>query len=177
MTGPANARVTLVEFSDFQCPYCRQVQSTLKEVLKQHPEDVRLEFKHLPLEGHPFALSAARSAFCGGKQGAFWKFHDELFTSPSLSTQLIAGIALKLGLNQKEFDECVSSQESQSAISRDLQEARRLGLDGTPSFIINGKPLLGAASLEEFNEAIARELTPLTTVDLNLSKVKGSDHE
>jgi protein-disulfide isomerase len=175
--GRSDARVVITEFSDFQCPYCKQVQATLKEVLKQHSDDVRLEFKHLPLEGHPFALTAARSAFCAGKQGVFWEFHDELFNSSSISQQTIAAIAAKLRLQQKEFDVCLTSPESQAAVTRDLQEARRLGLDGTPSFIINGKPFLGAASLEEFNEAIARELNRLTTQNLNLSKVKEFDHE
>jgi protein-disulfide isomerase len=160
--GPAGAKVVITEFSDFQCPYCRQVQGTLKEVLKQHADDVRLEFKHLPLDGHPFAFTAARSAFCGGKQGAFWKFHDALFDSTSLTHQTVETISQNLGLNQTEFAACLESQESQAAIMADLQEARRLGLDGTPSFIINGRPLLGAATVVEFNEAIARELNKLT---------------
>jgi protein-disulfide isomerase len=170
--GPADAKIVITEFSDFQCPYCKQVQITLKEVLKQHADEVRLEFKHLPLEGHPFAFVAAQSAFCGGKQGAFWKFHDALFDSSSLTQQTFATISHSLGLNQTDFEACLTSQESQAAIMSDLQEARRLGLDGTPSFIINGKPLLGAATVEDFNEAIARELNKLTTNDLNLSKVK-----
>ncbi|HEY6803462.1 MAG TPA: thioredoxin domain-containing protein [Pyrinomonadaceae bacterium] len=158
--GRTNATVVITEFSDFQCPYCRAVQATLNQVLKEHPDDVRLEFKHLPLEDHPFAFAAARSAFCAGKQGAFWKFHDALFDSTALSQQRIETIPRELGLDVQDFQACMSSPDSQTAINADLQEARRLGLEGTPSFIINGRPLLGSATVEAFNDAIARELNP-----------------
>jgi predicted DsbA family dithiol-disulfide isomerase len=161
--GRSDAKIVITEFSDFQCPYCRAVQATLNQVLNQHPDDVRLEFRNLPLEGHPFAFVAARSAFCGGKQGAFWKFHDALFTSASLSQQRIENIPRELGLNLQKFQACMSSPDSQTAINADLMEARRLGLEGTPSFLINGRPLLGGATVEAFNEVIARELNPSPT--------------
>jgi predicted DsbA family dithiol-disulfide isomerase len=161
--GRPDARVVITEFSDFQCPYCRAVQAILDQVLKAHPDDVRLEFKNLPLEGHAFAFTAARSAFCGGKQGAFWKFHDALFNSSSLSQQRIANIPRELGLNLQDFQACMSSPDSQTAINADLMEAGRLGLEGTPSFIINGRPLPGGATVEAFNEAIARELNSSPT--------------
>ncbi|HEY5404402.1 MAG TPA: thioredoxin domain-containing protein [Pyrinomonadaceae bacterium] len=167
--GPADAKVVITEFSDFQCPYCKEVQATLRKVLEAHSSDVRLDFRNLPLEGHPFALTAARSAHCGGKQGAFWKFHDALFESVEPSSEKVLGIAQKLGLNVSAFKSCLESPETESAIGADLKEAQRLGLDGTPSFIINGKLLLGVASFEEFNNAILRELKKLTAQELGSS--------
>jgi predicted DsbA family dithiol-disulfide isomerase len=156
--GPVDAKVVITEFSDFQCPYCRQVQSTLTRVLQQYPADVRLEFKYLPLEIHPLAFTAARAAYCAGKQGSFWRFHDALFESEELSLQKVQSISHNLNLNLQEFETCLQSAESQTAITADLQEAQRLGIDGTPSFIINGKLLRGVASFEEFNNAIVHEL-------------------
>jgi protein-disulfide isomerase len=167
--GPANAKVVITEFSDFQCRYCKEVQATLRKVLEEHSSDVRLDFRNLPLEGHPFALTAARSAYCGGKQGAFWKFHDALFEAEEPTSEKVLDIVRKLGLDVTAFKSCLESSETESAIGADLKEAHRLGLDGTPSFIINGKLLLGVASLDEFNNAILRELKKLTSQDLGAS--------
>jgi protein-disulfide isomerase len=167
--GPANAKVVITEFSDFQCPYCKEVQATLRKVLEEHSSDVRLDFRNLPLEGHPFALGAARSAYCGGKQGAFWKIHDALFESAEPSSEKVLDIVQKLGLDVTVFKSCLESSETESAIGADLKEAHRLGLDGTPSFLINGKLLLGVASFEEFNNAILRELKKLTSQELGSS--------
>ena len=156
--GPLNAKVVITEFSDFQCPYCRDVQANLTNVLQQYRDEVRLEFKNLPLEIHPLALTAARAAYCGGKQGAFWQFHDALFGFSQLSLDKVKNIPHRLNLNPAEFENCLTSEDSQEAIVADLDEARRLGINGTPSFVINGKLLLGAASLEEFTNAVEREL-------------------
>lgn len=168
--GPANAKVVIIEFSDFQCPYCKEVQSNLSFVLAKYSTEVQLQFRNLPLETHPFASLAARAAFCGGQQNAFWQFHDALFRADKLSAQTINDIARNLKLNTHEYDTCISSQDSYTAIASDLREAKRLGVTGTPSFIINGKLLLGASSLEEFDRAIQQELSRLTTSNLNVSK-------
>jgi len=156
--GPANAKVVITEFSDFQCPYCKDVQANLISVLQQYRDEVRLEFKNLPLENHPLAFTAARAAYCGGKQGAFWQFHDALFGFAQLSLDKVQSIPHRLNLNAAEFENCLTSEDSQEAIVADMEEARRLGINGTPSFVINGKLLLGAASVEEFTNAVEREL-------------------
>jgi len=156
--GSESARVVITEFSDFQCPYCKESQATLARVLERYPADVKLQFKNFPLEGHTFAFTAARAAYCSGKQGAFWKFHDLLFSAQDLSPPALLNMFQSLKLNGKSFETCLSSTESQSAILADLEEGHRLGIDGTPSFIINGKLVRGLTSFEQFSALISREL-------------------
>ena len=168
--GPADARVIIVEFSDFQCPYCRDVQQTLTQIMEKYSKEVRLQFKHLPLQNHSFALSAARAAYCGGQQGAFWSFHDALFKATEPSAKVVQDIAENLKLNLIDFNACLLSRESYLAIASDLQEAQRLGIDGTPSFLINGKILRGVSSVKEFEDAINGELNRLSIQRTKLSK-------
>ena len=156
--GPAKARVLITEFSDFQCPYCKEAQPTISRVMQGYAAQVKLEFKSLPLEIHPFALPAAKAAYCAGKQGAFWQVHDALFAAAELSQSTINQIVGDLRLNSEQFNKCLSSTESQAAVMADLAEARRLGIEGTPTFIINGKVLRGAVTFEEFSEVIEHEL-------------------
>src|SRR2546423_1328548 len=101
--GPAKPVVTIVEFSDFECPYCNQVQSTLKQIMESYGSDVRLVFKHMPLEGHRNSLPAARAAYCAAEQDRFWQFHDALFASPNLSAARLEEIAAELGLGMAKF--------------------------------------------------------------------------
>ena len=156
--GPTDAQVVITEFSDFQCPYCKVVQPVLKEVLQRYPNQVRLDFKHLPLEQHPAATISAQAAFCGSKQGAFWPYHDALFASDELSKEFLDRTANALGLNLDSFRMCLASQESRMAVMADLQEARRLGITSTPTFLINGKLIRGVVALEQFKAAIDHEL-------------------
>ena len=160
-TGPRRAEIVITEFSDFQCPYCRAVQSTLKQLLREYGERIRLDFKHLPLEQHPLATVSAQAAFCGGKQGRFWEYHDALFSSEDFSRESLEIAATKTYLKLPLFQECLASSESRMAIIADLQEARRLGIDSTPTFLINGKLLRGAANLDQFKLIIDRELKSL----------------
>jgi predicted DsbA family dithiol-disulfide isomerase len=156
--GPENARVVITEFSDFQCPYCREVQPALKRVLSEYPNDVRLDFKHMPLEIHPFAFASAQAALCGGEQGVFWQFHDALFESERLSSEIFSKLANEMNLESNRFQVCLTSPETRAAVLADLEEARRLGINGTPSFIVNGKQLRGAVSFEVLKASIEREL-------------------
>jgi protein-disulfide isomerase len=156
--GPADAEVVITEFSDFQCPYCKAVQPVLKEVLRLYPNQVRLDFKHLPLEQHPLAAISAQAAFCGAQQGAFWQFHDAFFSSDELTRELLDVTATKSGLNLDLFRKCLASSESRIAVNADLREAKRFGIDSTPTFLINGRVLRGAVGLEQFRVAIDREL-------------------
>lgn len=157
-TGPADAQVVITEFSDFQCPYCKAVQPVLKEILRQYPNQIRLDFKHLPLEQHPLAAISAQAAFCAAKQGAFWQYQDALFGSTDLTTELLDVTAARSGLDLDAFRKCLASPESRLAVIADMREARRLGIDSTPTFLINGKLLRGAVGLEQFKVAIEREL-------------------
>jgi len=156
--GSVKPAVTIVEFSDFECPYCREVQTTLKQVIDNYGKDVRLVFKHLPLEGHRNSLPAARAAYCAGEQDRFWQFHDALFASRDLSPALFEEIATSLGLGMEKFRACLNSEQSRSAIVKDIESARLFRIDSTPSCIVNGRLHKGALSFAEFQKIIEREL-------------------
>ena len=156
--GPEKAAVTITEFSDFQCPYCKQAQGTIKRVLQNYADDVRLVFKHLPLGMHAQAFPAARAAFCAGEQGSFWQYHDALFASESMSPEVFTRLATELRLDMPRFNACVDSEAARMAVLRDMHDARRLGISGTPAFVINGKLFRGALNFEDFKGVVEREL-------------------
>lgn len=156
--GPATAPVVIVEFSDFQCPYCRQAQSTLKHILSKYGDQVSLVFRDLPLNIHPQAQPAAEAARCAQEQGKFWAYHDELFQAAQLGPELYPQIAVKLGLDKAAFQSCMESGEFRDAVQRDMQYAFTLGASSTPSFFINGVPLSGAQPLGAFTSVIEAEL-------------------
>jgi protein-disulfide isomerase len=157
--GATNPLVTIVEFSDFECPFCRQVQSTLKQIVERYGRDVRLVFKHLPLEGHRNSFPAARAAYCAAEQDRFWQFHDALFSAQDLSPPVLERIALDLGLAPARFKTCLDSEQSRAAIIKDLEAARLFRIDSTPSFIVNGKLIKGALSFADFQKIIEQELS------------------
>jgi protein-disulfide isomerase len=161
--GAPNPVVTIVEFSDFECPYCRSVQPTLTQLLQTYGDQLRLVYKHLPLEGHKNSLAAARRAYCASEQDRFWQYHDAVFASKSLSPEALDQIAADLGLGLEKFQKCLASDASQSAVVKDIEAARLMRVNSTPSFIVNGKLLSGALSFAEFQNAIDRELSKLNT--------------
>ena len=156
--GSAKPLITIVEFSDFECPFCSAVQATLKQIMQTYGKEVRLVFKHMPLEGHQNSLPAARAAYCAAEQDRFWQFHDALFASHELSPALFDEIAADLGLGVPKFQACLSSENSRTAIIKDIETARLLRIERTPSFIVNGQLVKGALSLVDFQKIIEREL-------------------
>jgi predicted DsbA family dithiol-disulfide isomerase len=156
--GATNPVVTVVEFSDFECPFCKQVQSALKQTLQSYGREVRLVFKHLPLEGHRNSLPAARAAYCAAEQDRFWQFHDALFAAGNLSPPVFEQLASDLGLGPAKFQECVASERSRAAVVKDIEAARLLRIESTPSFVINGKVIKGALSFADFQRMIEQEL-------------------
>lgn len=156
--GSAKPVVTIVEFSDFECPFCREVQGTLNQVVQSFGNEVRLIFKHLPLEGHRNSLPAARAAYCAGEQDRFWPYHDALFASEKLSPAVLDEIALDVGLGMPKFRACLDSEHSRTAIVKDIETARLFRIDSTPSFLVNGKLIKGALSFADFQKIIEREL-------------------
>ncbi len=157
--GSTKPAVTIVEFSDFECPFCSEVQNTLKQLMQTYGKDVRLVFKHMPLEGHRNSLPAARAAYCAAEQDRFWQFHDALFASRNLSAALFEEIANDLGLGLPKFRACLDSEHSRTAIVKDIETARLFRIESTPSFIINGKLIKGAVSFADFQKIIERELS------------------
>ncbi len=156
--GSTKPLVTIVEFSDFECPFCSAVQPALKQIMETYGKDVRLVFKHMPLEGHRNSLPAARAAYCAAEQDRFWQFHDALFASRNLSPAAFDEIATDLGLGVPKFQACLSSEHSRSAVIKDIETARLFRIESTPSFIVNGQLIKGALSFADFQRIIEREL-------------------
>jgi protein-disulfide isomerase len=158
--GPADAPVTIVEFSDFHCPFCRRVKPTLAELLKRYPKEVRLVYRDLPLDSlHPEARRASEAARCAHDQGQFWAYHDELYNrGPDASPAALAAVAQTVGLDLPVFEQCLASGTHREAVQRDVDEATSLGANGTPAFFVNGRLLSGAQPLEAFVAVIEQEL-------------------
>ncbi len=156
--GPAQAPVTIVEFSDYQCPYCRRVAPTVREVLSRYGDRVSFVFKDLPLSIHPQAAKAAEAARCAGEQGRYWDYHDALFAASALHDAIFEELARSIGLNVGRFQECLASRRQRAAVEADVRQAQALGISGTPAFLINGILLSGAQPLEAFTRIIDSEL-------------------
>lgn len=158
--GPADAPVTIIEFSDFQCPFCRQSVGVVKNVLTAYPKEVKLIFRNFPLENiHPQAREAAEAAECAAAQGRFWEYHDRLFAETDLSVANLKTTAEKLGLNFPNFEQCLSEQSFNTKIAGDLETGLNIGVRATPTFFINGRPLLGAQPFDRFKEIIEEEIS------------------
>jgi protein-disulfide isomerase len=158
--GSTTAPVIIVEFSDFQCPYCRSVQPTLKKLLAKYEGQVSLAYMDLPLKDiHPQAELAAEASRCAGEQGKFWEYHDALFESTNrLNREDLVAQARTLKLDEKQFDSCLSSGKYTAKVEQDRQLGLRSGLSGTPGFVINGNVLSGNLPQSEFEKLIEAEL-------------------
>lgn len=157
--GSDRAPITIVEFSDFQCPYCRQSVRILKALRQLYGERIRIVYRDYLGPNHPYALRAAEAARCAGEQGKFWEYHDLLFDRQSSGKGWdFLSLAKELGLQQKAFEACLSSGRFQEQITKDLQEGLKLGITSTPTFFINGRPIVGAQPLANFQALIDRLL-------------------
>jgi protein-disulfide isomerase len=158
--GPADAPVTIVEFSDYQCPFCRRAEPTVKEVLAKYEGKVRFVFRHFPLDRiHPQARGASEAAACAAEQGKFWEYHAELFSGDGqLDRPVLDAAAQKTGLDAAAFKTCVDERKTQALVEADVKAGEDAGVSGTPAFFINGIPLRGALPFEEFQKVIDEEL-------------------
>jgi protein-disulfide isomerase len=156
--GPDDAPVTIVEYSEFQCPYCRETEQALHHTLIKYSDQVRLVYKDFPLSFHKHAMDAALAARCADEQGQFWAYHDALFASGQLSPADLKATASHLGLDRESFDSCLDDRKYERSVRADQAEGNRIGADGTPYFLINGKSLSGAQSAAAFDSAISTEL-------------------
>jgi len=157
--GPATAGVTIVEFSDFECPYCATLSKTLAEIMKQYGASVRLVFRHFPLERiHQNAMRAAEASVCALDQGRFWEMHEELFKGGALTEEEISNRATAAGLKVQEFQACLTSGRSTVRVRADMAAAKALGVSSTPSFFINGRPMRGAVPPAQVRQVIDEEL-------------------
>jgi protein-disulfide isomerase len=157
--GPANAPVELVEFSDFQCPYCLRAHPIVKQVLNTYGNKVRFVYRNYPLPNHPNAFPAAEAAQCANEQGQFWPYHDRLFADQTkLNDADLKASAAALGMDAARFNACVDSHKYKSRIDADMRAGSEAGVDGTPAFFINGRMLSGAQPYDEFKKVIDEEL-------------------
>jgi len=157
--GPADAPVTIVEFSDFNCPFCERVAPTLKALRARYPDRVRIVFRHYPLPMHTRARAIAEAAVCADEQGAFWTFHDRIFADPKpLADAAIRDLAGTVGLDLTRFDSCLSNGEAATIVQRDLDAGAAAGVTGTPAFFVNGIPMSGAQPLASFVRVIDGEI-------------------
>ncbi|MBO9998421.1 MAG: DsbA family protein [Cyanobacteria bacterium SID2] len=155
----ADAReIVMLEFSDFECPFCARAHSTVKEFMAKYGDRVTLTYKHLPLVAiHQQALPASRAAWAAQQQEKFWEYYDALFENQDrLGDELYVEIATDLDLDLEQFDRDRNSDEALRAIQKDLEMADELGLSGTPAFFINGEAISGAVDLSEFEAALDR---------------------
>jgi protein-disulfide isomerase len=157
--GPADAPVTIVEFSDFQCPFCKRAQSIIQQVRERYPTQVNWRFKDLPLNSiHPAAQAAAEAARCAGEQDKFWEYRDALFEAEQITENMHKGVAESVGLDSAPFFACLESNKYSEAVQADSLEAQKLGIGGTPTFVVNGIVMAGAQPVEEFSRVIEEEL-------------------
>ncbi len=157
--GPQNAPVKLVEFADYQCPYCRQLEPTLERLRTEFGDKVAFVYKDYPIPGHTLAPKAAEAADCAAVQGKFWEFHDYLFKdTKNLEVAGLKSGAKELNLDQAKFESCLDRDGKNGEIRRDLSEGSRLGISGTPALFINGRYMAGAAKYETLRDVIQQEL-------------------
>jgi protein-disulfide isomerase len=157
--GPADAKVTIVEFSDFQCPYCGSAFTTVEQLMQQYAGKVKLVFRQFPLPIHPQAEKAAEASLCAGDQGKFWEYHDLLFKNQrKLEVADLKTYAASAGLDATKFDQCLASGDKKKVVDHDMEAGQAAGVNGTPAFFINGVFLNGAMPIEEFKKVIDPEL-------------------
>lgn len=158
--GPEDAPITIVEFSDFQCPFCKRwFDEVYRPLLEAYPGKIRFVYRHLPLTSiHPDALPAAEASMCAGEQDAFWEFHDKLFSSAALGNTVYLKYAQTLNLNKSQFEACLEAGKYRGQIQADSDFAVNLGINSTPTFFINGLAVVGAQPIDVFKQVIDKEL-------------------
>ncbi len=162
--GPDDAPITLVEFSDFQCPYCSRVNPTIEKIAEQYPDKVRIVFRQFPLDQlHPNARTAAEASLCANRQGEFWPLHDKMFSvQRELTPELIKQKVVELGLDERKFGECMAFGDTKAQVARDIEVGQLAGVTGTPALFINGRPLMGAVPFETAAALIDDEIERIT---------------
>ena len=161
MKGSANASVTIIEFSDFECPFCTRFwEQTLPQIEKEYIATGKVNFvyRDFPLSFHPNAQKAAEAAECAGEQGKYWEMHDKIFETGALGITSLKQHAVDLGLDSKKFDDCLDSGKYASEVQKDFQDGQAAGVTGTPAFFINGIKVVGAQPFSAFQQIIEQEL-------------------
>jgi protein-disulfide isomerase len=173
--GNPKAPVMIVEFSDYQCPYCHSVEPTVKDLLAKYGDKISLAYRDFPLSSiHQNAEIAAEASRCALEQGKFWEYHDQLFTASNLDKNALIGYAKNLKLDEKQFGSCLDSGRYKADIEKDQDAGRSAGINGTPGFFINGVVLSGAQGRDAFERIIDDELSRKSsrpTASVSISRV------
>jgi len=157
--GPKDAPVKVIEFADFQCPFCKRSEDAVQAIHKKYGDRIQLVFMDFPLSFHPHAMPAANAARCANAQGKFWQYHDALFADQSkLEPADLKATAKTLGLDTAKFNACLDKNQYSAAIEKDLAEGHKLNVNGTPTFFIDGREVVGAQPTENFTNIIDQEL-------------------
>jgi protein-disulfide isomerase len=159
--GNKDAKVTIIEYSDFECPFCSRFKETIDQVLEAYPNDVRLVYRHFPLSFHQNAQKAAEAAECAGEQGKFYEMHDEIFKaakSKTLSEEKFKSLAVSLGLNASQFNSCLDDGKYASKIRNQMASGSAAGVTGTPGTFINGELVKGAVPFSQIKAIIDKNL-------------------
>jgi protein-disulfide isomerase len=157
--GGANAPVTIVEFSDYECPFCKRAEGVVDQVMATYGDKVKVVFRDFPLPFHANARPAAEAANCANAMGKFWEYHGKLFANQNaLTVDRLNGYAVELGLDPQKFSDCLAQKPHAAAIDKDIEDGQKVGVSGTPAFFINGRMLSGAQPFEKFKELIDEEL-------------------
>jgi len=166
--GAKDARVTVVEFADYECPYCQFIHPHLSRLNTDFGDKVAFAFKDLPLPSHPNAQKAAEAAHCAGVQGKYWEYHDQLFEKKEFAITGLKEIARSLQLNGEAFDKCLDSGAEAGRVKVSFDQAQALLLPGTPAFFVNGRYLSGAVTYDVLRKAVQEELgkSPASSVEI-----------
>ena len=159
--GSENAKVTIVEYSDFQCPFCAKGADILKQLKTKYGKKIKIVFKNFPLPFHNQAEKAAVAGLCAHKEGndSFWKMHDKMFAQQDqLSSEGLKTMAKNIGLNEQAFEKCLEDEEILKKVKKDMQEGKEIGVKSTPTFYVNGRLINGAQSIDVFSELIDEQL-------------------
>ncbi|MEM5802068.1 MAG: thioredoxin domain-containing protein [Candidatus Aenigmatarchaeota archaeon] len=155
--GPADAKVKIIEFSDYSCPFCARVEPTIKQILQNYPHQVRWVYRDFPI--HEQGWKAAEAANCAREQGKYWEYHDLLFENQQfLSVRDLKLYAIRLNLNPDKFDTCLDSGKYASEVKKDFNDGKAMGVTGTPTFFINGEIIVGAQPYSVFQAAVEKAL-------------------
>lgn len=157
--GAASAPVTIIEFSDYQCPFCARVNPTLEQVRKTYGDKVKIIFKDFPLPNHPQAPKAAEAGHCAGEQGKYWEMHDHMFANQrALNVPELKQYAASLGMDAAKFNQCLDTGKHAGLVASGTEQGERMGVNSTPTLYVNGRPLIGAQPFDAFKQIIDEEL-------------------
>lgn len=157
--GPENAPITIVEFSDFECPFCSRLLPTMEQVKQKYGDKVRLVFRQYPLNFHQHAQKAAEASLCANEQGKFWEFHDAMFQNQKeLAVEQLKAKAAAMGMNAEQFNSCLDGSKFAAQVKKDFDEGSAAGVSGTPAMFVNGRFISGAVPFQEIAKVIDDEL-------------------